>query len=167
MTLPDADNQELLHRIHAAFDVLGIHENCSAVPLVPEGFEAFRGRKILLVDDADVVFRAFVPALMAVTSGSAIFLKVRDEGALELANLIVSQSPGIVLMDGELSDHLRGFEVVKVLKVLRPDMTCIGFSSAEGFREAFMRAGATGFVEKRTGDVWGSLRGVVKVLEKG
>ncbi len=126
--------------------------------------EALRGKKVMLVDDSEDVLRAFIPPLMAATEGRALFLRPHGEDAAALAKAITARAPDVVLMDGELSGGLQGFAVVRELQAVRPQVRCIGFSSAEGLRETFLAAGAVGFVEKHAGDPWGSLHEAAVML---
>ncbi|MDD4319445.1 MAG: response regulator [Candidatus Peribacteraceae bacterium] len=107
-------------------------------------------RVFLLLDDSPDVIAAFLPFLRAIGKAEGVLHK--GESAEETAELLLAKQPNIILVDGQLEGGVRGYEVVKLLKERAPSVRCIGFSSAPGLREPFLRAGAVGFVQKNTED---------------
>ncbi len=106
-------------------------------------------RRILLVDDSAEVFKAFVPALLAATNGAAIFLRHREETSAVLVKQILAFKPELVLLDGELSGGLRGWDVAQALSKRNQKLPIIGFSSDPGYESKFLAHSAMGFIAKR------------------
>lgn len=103
---------------------------------------------LLLVDDTKYVLDAFAPALQQLTGQSAAFLLHAQQTAEQLTQEILAHSPQILLLDGNLSQNIKGYGLLPNILKANPDILCIGFSSAESLRSTFLQAGAKGFVYK-------------------
>lgn len=77
---------------------------------------------------------------------------------------ILSHKPQILLLDGNLSNGLKGYRLLPKLLQKDPSILCIGFSSAESLRTTFLEAGAKGFVYKDPSMVEECLQNLENVL---
>jgi DNA-binding NarL/FixJ family response regulator len=131
---------------------------------LPSSFGVFQGRRIVLVDDSRGVMEAFEHLLGDVTTGEARFVHHIDQSAEELCREILQHRPDLVLLDANLARGIKGYRLLPLLLKGDPQLKCLGFSSDDGLRERFREAGAVGFVHKRAGEAFESLREVVDVM---
>lgn len=105
---------------------------------------------LLLLDDSLSVINTFRAPLMAATDQRAVFIHQQRQTVEELIGQIEPYLPRVLLLDGNLNGY-KGWDVLMQLRKKYDDILCIGFSSALDYREAFLRAGAQGFVHKDVG----------------
>lgn len=111
--------------------------------------ETLQGQRILLVDDIPALACLYGVELMLATHGNAAFVIHESQTQSQLAAEILAHEPNILIMDGILSGSVRGWNVIREVLSIRPELICIGFSSDPQFEQTFLDAGAVGFVHKR------------------
>lgn len=156
---------DLLEKIKQAYkhcDLVRVEE-ISKVRKVQ--FDDLINCNMLLIDDSQLVMAAFIEPLMYATNGNASFLWHRDQSPEQLMDQVVEKKPDVVLIDANLEDGLRGYHLIPLLKNRLPNASFIGFSTAPSTRDAFMAAGAIGFVEKDISDPERNLREIAEVLK--
>jgi hypothetical protein len=159
-SVPVMPNSPILLRrgqLEAALEALYTHWR-NEVPIVRRvngdlnpapNTEALSGLDMLLVEDIPGIACLYgLEAALATGREINVFLQQRELQD-ELVDAIRAKQPRIALVDGLLARDVRGWNLVKALKVVMPNLICIGFSSDEKFSKAFRDAGAEGFVLKR------------------
>ncbi|MBN8549028.1 MAG: hypothetical protein J0M12_06915 [Deltaproteobacteria bacterium] len=163
--LPARSTEELAPRLSTAELKPIMEAQLLALDIDPKGIKLpklsiipeLHGKQVLLVDDSADVFRKFVPYLVVATNGEANFIRYRAGSAGDLAKKILAANPDIALLDGQLGEKVRGWDVVSLVHKANPRLLCVGFSAEATFDRAFTAAGAMGFVHKRVDAVEDSM----------
>ena len=132
---------EALKRFH--FD----GEWLRAPEFLPE-YENLKGKRILIVEDIEMIIQNVLPEYIVATDGTADAILHSDQNLEKLADEILEKNPEVVLMDYTLANGVTGVEVMNALKNKGYSGKFLGFSS-EGSREReFVRFGAIGALKK-------------------
>lgn len=106
--------------------------------------------RFVWVDDTKEVMTGYIPYLVTATGDHTDFILQKETDSLEdLATKIVSTHPEFALIDAELKGHLRGSDLIPLIRAKDPSIKCIGFSSIhKDVMHEFMEKGAVGSVPK-------------------
>jgi CheY-like chemotaxis protein len=107
----------------------------------------------LLLDDSPDVLRIFAETFAREgTECRTLHHGEQTPEQLQTQVLALLQPQTVLLLDGQLSGGLYGWDILRLLREQKPDVRCIGFSSDPHYSKPFLQAGAMGFVQKRLGD---------------
>ena len=142
---------DLVFKINQAFEKLGVNARWKKAPKIPEGCESLKDKTIVMVDDMIGVLEQFAPYLIVATEGKTSLIHYKSQSLEQLVDQILENNPNLVLMDYNLSESLKGSDVIKVLKEKSYEGDSFGFSSDPDTTRDFEEAGATGSVKKEAG----------------
>lgn len=102
--------------------------------------------KILIIDDEEELLKNIKDFLE--TEGHTVFTSLNGNSGLEL---LKSQSPHLLLLDLHLKAGPTGLQVLRVAKMLKPNLKVIiftGFGEEEEARDSCISLGADAFLSK-------------------
>lgn len=120
--------------------------------------------KILFVDDVAENLKALQEPLAKGLQCELEILQHGWQSAAQLAQEILLMKPDWILMDGNLANDVKGYEVTRPLAAA--GLKVIGFSTVSWLDEKFLQAGAVGFVVKDFGDVVGVVQKIKNLTER-
>ncbi|PIR87104.1 MAG: hypothetical protein COU11_02660 [Candidatus Harrisonbacteria bacterium CG10_big_fil_rev_8_21_14_0_10_49_15] len=142
---------DILAKINSALTGLGSTMQWLRAPDARSEYKPLEGRRIVMVDDVQMVLEGMLPELIVATSGNAEPIHFTGQQVEDLIAQILSANPEIVLVDYHLSEQLKGSEVTALLRRAGFTGTVIGFSSDPDTVRAMERAGGNGCVKKEAG----------------
>lgn len=154
----------MLEKIDAAYASIGSMSRAETLPVLPRSLQALRGKKFLMIDDSRSMLEAYVAPLVTATRGHADFLLHTGQTISEMVAEVLQRRPDVVLIDANLAMSMTGMDLVPFLMEELPRLCCIGFSKDEFYREPFLRAGASAFVEKQVVDPVFALYEIARLL---
>ncbi len=104
------------------------------------------GRKILIIDDEEVLLKNTRDFLKA--SGYDVFASHNSTDGLELLR---SHEPELLLLDLHLKEGLTGIQILRVAKMLKPDLKVVilsGFGEEEETKNNCFSLGASTILSK-------------------
>ena len=146
-----------LEKINAALEKFGDNARWVRPPQYRKIYDALKGKRVVIVDDAIEILTLFLPELMVATDGYCFPILHTTESAEELAREIIQYKPDIILMDYYLAgffdnrpDRITGADVIKILRNYE-SMNIIGFSSSGRVVNLFMDVGTDYCIDKTSG----------------
>ena len=115
--------------------------------------------RILMIDDEESLLNSIGGFLKV--KGNEVFLSPDGKAGIEM---IKEKSPEILLLDLHLKDGPSGIQILKLAKMINPDIKVViftGFGEEEETRKTCMDLGASAFLSKPT-----SLKIVAETIDK-
>lgn len=100
------------------------------------------------IDDDENIFEYVVPSLIISTRGRSLFLLDRGCSLETTCEAIRNGKSNIVLIDGYLRGGKTGPDIVKIM---RDEIACVGFSSSQVMNVEMEQCGAVGSIKKCIG----------------
>lgn len=164
---PRIDTVRTLSQINETLANLGISSRIHALTDLPAHCEIpARFCPCLLLDDSTWVFETYVEPLILTTDSQAQFIRHDKQTINELVAAVKESGAKLLLLDGNLAEGLKGWQLLQLILEECPDLICIGFSNDWSLESHFTRAGAKGFAKKKLDQPFESLQAVVKELER-
>ncbi len=142
-------NNDLKAKIDSLFEAVGSSSRILRLPPDSPEYAPFKGKRVLMVDDAKILIENFIPSLTVATDGNAAFiLHTAEQSRDVLVDAILTKDPQIILMDYHLAGGVEGDDIIRAIIAKGFTGKIVGFSSDSAAQRAFSAAGAVGSVDK-------------------
>lgn len=143
----------LVDKINEALKELGSTARWTKAPEFLKEYRPLKDKTIVLVDDVDMVLKAFVPGLMVATDGKAFFVQYKGQPLQELTEQILQRNPDLILLDYNLEEEgeLKGTELARELLRQKFSGDIVGFSSERAAEQEFQKVGVKRSINKEAG----------------
>lgn len=165
--MPTHNSAQYLTLINETLAGLGISSRIHDVPDVPgDACLPAKYLPVVLLDDSQWVFETYVAPLTVATGGQAHFVWHDAQTLKELVAAVKDSGAKTLLLDGNLADSFKGWQLLPLILEECPDLICLGFSNDATLESHFTRAGGKGFAKKKLEKPIDSLQAVVRELKR-
>ncbi len=142
------ESNPVLELVNNALEKLGSKMKYIKAPEYFPEYDALKGKKIIMIDDAFGVLENILPELVVASNGNAEAIHYTNQKLEELVVELLDKHPDILILDYHLSDYLKGIEIAKELNKAGFEGKIVGGSSESERGKEFMKVGAAGNIDK-------------------